>query len=226
MISTSPSSSRASPLPPDERRAALIASTLALILAEGPDVSTRQIAQAAGVAEGTIFRVFATKDELVKAAIISAIDATPLIRDLTAVDRTAPLRARLVAAVEIMQHHTTHVFRLVDALGAEGVTRIAREGRAERGEEDCDPRAAIRQAIVNLIVPDRDLLRCTAPEAARRLQLLTVAGSHPKLVEDDPLPPAEIVSMLLDGIRRRHDDDHLLPPETPDHETPRGDPQC
>ncbi|MFD0887011.1 TetR/AcrR family transcriptional regulator [Streptosporangium algeriense] len=224
MISTSP---RAAPLPPDERRAALIASTLTLILAEGPDVSTRQIAQAAGVAEGTIFRVFATKDELVRAAITSAFDSTALIGDLTAVDRTAPLGTRLVAAVEILQRHTTRVFRLVDALGMEAVTRFDRERRARLGEDDCDPRAVVRQTIVNLIVPDRDLLRCTAQEAARRLQLLTAAGSHPKLVEDDPLSPKEIVSMLLNGIRRpREDDDHFFFPETPGHETPRGDPQC
>ncbi|MEV4096732.1 TetR/AcrR family transcriptional regulator [Streptosporangium saharense] len=216
MISTSP---RAAPLPPDERRAALIASTLALILAEGPDVNTRQIAQAAGVAEGTIFRVFATKDELVRAAITSAFDSTALIRDLTAIDRTIPLGARLVAAVEILQRHTVRVFRLVDALGVEAITKYDRERRAQLGEDDCDdPRTVIRQTIVNLIVPDRDLLRCTAQEAARRLHLLTAAGSHPKLVENDPLAPTEIVSMLLDGIRQRRDDDLLFPE--------RGDPHA
>ncbi len=47
--------SRATPLPLDERRAALIAATEPLLEQFGRDVSTRQIAEAACVAEGTIF---------------------------------------------------------------------------------------------------------------------------------------------------------------------------
>ncbi|MEV8630675.1 TetR/AcrR family transcriptional regulator [Streptosporangium sp. NPDC051023] len=253
MISTSP---RAAPLPPDERRAALIASTLALVLAEGPDVNTRQIAQAAGVAEGTIFRVFATKDELVYEAVSSAFDSSPLVHDLTAIDRAAPLRARLVAVVEILRSHTARIFRLMDALGVEKAAELDRERRArlaqEAGETNCatthDPRIIVRQAIVNLIDPDRDQLRCTPHDAARRLHLMTIAGSHPRLVEDDPLSPADIVSTLLDGIRLRPEDDtarpahrdtsHLEPPApgtsdpdapapgAPNLDTPRGDPPC
>ena len=58
-------------------------------------------------------------------------------------------------------------------------------------------------AIAMQIVPDRDQLRCSPLEAARRLRLVTLALSSPRLVESDPLPPEEIVSMLLDGLRRR-----------------------
>ncbi len=50
---------------PEDRRAALIAATIPLLREHGLDVSTRQIAQAAGVAEGTIFGVFPDKNSLV-----------------------------------------------------------------------------------------------------------------------------------------------------------------
>ncbi|MFF5207875.1 TetR/AcrR family transcriptional regulator [Streptosporangium sp. NPDC000396] len=189
---------RATPLPPDERRAALVASTLELVLAHGPDVSTRQIAQAAGVAEGTIFRVFTTKDELVDAAVASAFDPTPLLRDLAAIDRAAPLPTRLTAAVDILQRRTARIFRLMDALGCTGAAGTGRDRQTRP-----DQGALLRQALTDLIEPSRDQLRHEPRETARRLHLLTIAGSHPRFVEDDPLSPAEIVSTLLDGIRLR-----------------------
>ena len=49
----------------EDRRRELAQATLPLVIEHGRAVTTRQIAQAAGVAEGTIFRVFDTKDDLV-----------------------------------------------------------------------------------------------------------------------------------------------------------------
>ena len=57
-------SKRAAALPPDERRSMIVAATLPLLLEHGDRVTTRQIAEAAGIAEGTIFRAFADKDEM------------------------------------------------------------------------------------------------------------------------------------------------------------------
>src|SRR3954452_2745715 len=94
-------SARAAALPPEERREALIAATLPLVLEHGTDVSTRLIAEAAGVAEGTIFRVFASKDDLVEATIASAFDPSPLVDALSSIDRTAPLVERLETAVQL-----------------------------------------------------------------------------------------------------------------------------
>ena len=54
---------RAAALPADERRSMIVAAALPLLLEHGEMVKTRDIAAAAGIAEGTIFRVFATKDD-------------------------------------------------------------------------------------------------------------------------------------------------------------------
>src|SRR4051795_10167940 len=94
---------RASALPPEERREALIAATLPLVLEHGTDISTRLIAEAAGVAEGTIFRVFPSKDDLIEAVVSSAFDPSSLVEAIGRVDRSLPLADRLVEAVRLMQ---------------------------------------------------------------------------------------------------------------------------
>ena len=85
----------------EDRRAALVAATEPLLERYGRDISTRQIADAAGVAEGTIFRAFATKDELIDTVIEEVFDESRARDAILAVDRTLPLPERLVAAVTI-----------------------------------------------------------------------------------------------------------------------------
>ena len=54
---------------PDDRRRTLVEATIPLLHEHGKAVTTKQIADAAGVAEGTLFRVFDSKDDLVTAAV-------------------------------------------------------------------------------------------------------------------------------------------------------------
>ena len=65
---------RAGPMSPEERRDELVDVTLSLLREHGRAVTTRQIAEAAGVAEGTIFRVVESKEELVELAITRAFE--------------------------------------------------------------------------------------------------------------------------------------------------------
>src|SRR5918996_4299324 len=99
--------SRAAPMAPEDRRAAIIVATVPLVRARGFDVSTRQIAEAAGVAEGTIFRVFDTKEELLQDAVRAALDPTEAEHQLRLIDRTAPLGDRVRAAALVLQQRMT-----------------------------------------------------------------------------------------------------------------------
>jgi len=180
----------------------LVATTLELIMASGADVSTRQIAEAAGVAEGTIFRVFDTKEELLRAAWASVFNPADLVAELGKVDRAAALEERLELAVEALQAHVRRVIRVLYALRSAGEPGMRPKPAAgPSGHRRPDDAEAIITALADLIAPDSGQLRLEPKEAARRLHLVTFAGSHPMITHGQPLTAPEIVSLLLDGIR-------------------------
>ncbi|MEP7112911.1 MAG: TetR/AcrR family transcriptional regulator [Ilumatobacteraceae bacterium] len=188
---------RAAPLPPSERRAAIIAATLPLLLAHGPTVTTRQIAEAAGIAEGTIFRAFPDIESLFQATVDAAYDPAQVGKELAAIAGGAPFERRLVEAVRILQHRLTSVWQLMSISGVPKPTGFgtARAKNVERPDV---------VALVTLFEPYRHRLRRSPAAAAQLLRGLTLAGTHPALTADgEPMTPEEIVSLLLDGMRNR-----------------------
>jgi AcrR family transcriptional regulator len=184
-------SRRATGLPPEQRRAAIAAAALQLLLEHGTNITTRQIAEAANIAEGTTFRVFPDKDAVIRAAVDLALDPGPINRALAAIDRALPFEEKLVAAVEIIQRRMIDIGRLVSAVGGPAVFA---------GRERPLPDMA---ALAALFAPECGQLRYGPDRAARLLPALTLAFSHPALYGDEPMSPHEIVSVLLEGIRAR-----------------------
>jgi AcrR family transcriptional regulator len=179
-------STRAAALPPDERRAAIVAAALPLLLRRGANVSTREIAEAAGIAEGTIFGVFRDKEAVIQAVVDAATDPEPTERALAAIDLAVPFEARLVRAVAIIQRRYNDIWRLLSTVGSSGTRRT---------------KPADFAALAAIFEPERERLRTDPLTAARQLRALTLAVSSPMFFAGTPMTPGEIVTLFLDGVR-------------------------
>lgn len=165
-----------------------------VVLDKGLAVTTRELASAAGVAEGTLFRVFESKDELVLAAARSVFARQDHLEQLAAVDLTLPLQARLVEVVGILAQVMARIHRVL-------VTFESENDKLGHPRTLVGPTIFRRSEalIAQVLEPDAHQLRLPVPEVVRILRSLTMAGIHPAGL-GAPLQPPQIVDILLHGV--------------------------
>ncbi|WP_353810446.1 TetR/AcrR family transcriptional regulator [Agromyces sp. SYSU T00194] len=184
---------RARPLPPEDRREAIADAVVPLLVAHGRDVSTRQIAEAAGVAEGTLFRAFDDKDAIIDAAVTRYLDPEPLRRKLRAIDASMPLEWKVERVLDHLQERFRGVMGVMSAAGM----RPPPPHRHHHGE-------VYEGIIADLLAPDADRLGATPRQVARYLRMIAFASAVPAFGETVGLDTAELVDLITNGIASGH----------------------
>ncbi|MGW3513759.1 TetR/AcrR family transcriptional regulator [Streptomyces sp. NPDC000994] len=184
---------RAPAMSPEQRREMIIQTAIPLIAEYGAAVTTAKIARAAGIGEGTIFRVFADKDELLQACMVEALSPEHAVRELDAIDVSQPLPDRLAEAAEALQAHMSRMGAIAGSLGHRG----GKHPGTVRGAGRDESTTRIRAALAELLEPDKAALR-RPPEQIAAL-FFGLLFTQPRTEDEPDLTPQELVEVFLHG---------------------------
>ncbi len=178
-------------LRPDDRRAQIIEAVTPAVLEHGAAITTRQLADAAGVAEGTLFKAFGDKESL-----LVALAEHHMTDDGAASFESDSLEDLVTTLVAVLVERMRFVFRLVMALGP-----IAQRVAAER-QEDFERG---KLWIAERFEPYAAQLRVPPLVAADLVRTLAWAAAAGWGEQQPTSSPEDIVQVLLHGIATASD---------------------
>lgn len=180
---------RARPLAPEERRTAILDAVIPLLKERGRSVTTRQLAEAAGVAEGTLFRAFGDKESIFAAAIARYVDPEPFRDKLRAIDPDEPTEDKVRQVV------TLFVERFQGVIGFMGA--MAMEPGPPPGLETFR-RSTWFQVVGRIFRPGE--LGVSNETLAYFIRLIAFGNAIPTFTEVHPFTTDELVDLVLRGV--------------------------
>jgi AcrR family transcriptional regulator len=185
---TADTRTRAKPLSPDDRRTTIIDAVTPLLIEHGRAVTTRQIADAAGIAEGTIFRAFPDKDAIIEAALMKYLDPTATNAKLRAIDPTLSLEGKVGDILSVLRGRMRGIFGMMQAAG-----RAGPPPRRPAGEQFVD-------VITDVLAPNFRELRLGADRIAPFVRLVAFASSIPHFNEGQEIAITDLARLITYGI--------------------------
>lgn len=189
---------------PDERRRAIVEAVIPLLVDHGAAVTTRQIAEAAGVAEGTIYRVFPDKCALLHAAARATMDPSSGRRALAEIDPSLDLRDTVRAVAEHLLERMEKVLAVMTAVRG---ALVAPEGGGGGRPPLVGPPAfiveaneALLESLTEVFERHRDELALAPERAALMLRSLVFGSRHPGMGHARTLTAEEIATVLVSGV--------------------------
>ncbi len=183
---------RASPMSPEDRRSAILDAAIPLLKEHGRDVSTRQIADAAGVAEGTLFRAFGDKETLISAAIDKFFDPEPFRNALRGVDPADTTEDKIHQVIEILRA------RFEGVVGFMSVMRQQGPPPRRPGSDDDHEWLDILARTFR-----RDELAVPVDLLAHYLRVIAFSTALPPLNERHRFTTDELVGLITRGVLPR-----------------------
>jgi AcrR family transcriptional regulator len=189
---------------PDERRRAIVDAVVPLLLANGDAVTTREIAEAAGIAEGTIFRVFPDKAALLLATAEETMNPATGRADLAAaLEGVTTLREKVLITTERLNARSERVMAVMIALRGVWMSQPEKSGHRHGPPQFIlDANKAVLEMLTEVFEEHRDELTVEPGTAALLLRTLVLGSRHPGVSQDELLTPDQIADALLDGVRR------------------------
>jgi AcrR family transcriptional regulator len=185
---------RASPLPPEERKAAIIQAVIPAIIEHGAALTSRQIAEAAGVAEGTVFRAFGDKETLLREAAETYLDPAPLRASLAQIERSLPLEEKIAAVLTLLQLRFHGVISIMAAIGRTGEQPPNLRNRPpERPWEYVT-------LVSTMVEPELERLNVPPEDVAPYIRLVAFATAIPEFNQGKRFEVRELARLIVYGI--------------------------
>jgi AcrR family transcriptional regulator len=194
-------SARAKPLAAEDRRRSILDAAVPLLIRKGPSVTTAEVARAADIAEGTLFRAFPDKSALILEAARAAMDPAGVTHAIRAIDPSLGFEARLTEAARLLRDYFHQMTALGESLRSASIQGGAKQG--DMGRLIRESSAAITSALTGLFEHHRDALRVPPTAAVAAFRGLVFASAHPMLSPHERLATGDVVGILLSGIAAR-----------------------
>ncbi len=197
----------------DERRQDIIEAIRPLLVSGGGQFTIKEVASAAGIAEGTIFRVFASKQELMHAVVADVFDSTSLCRRIASLPAQPDLAEHLRSLIALLTEdaETTHAALTAARLASCESPRPGELRHDHRmkpppshsaGEMNSFRQRAreVRHAILVSLEPWQDALTVSTEQAAFIIQSTAFSALHFVFEDAFSSDPTLLADSLAHGI--------------------------